>query len=137
MLNVIKKVKGESEKFKFKDKNHFLFLIANRDGDQFASLMEKRITEVELGFLSLQQNIEIPEINIIIYPFVLSIIKKCHEGNRKPKMDDFLDKVEDANFLNSLQSGVNRWIKEIKKVTKLDRDPSSGTALQEISFWLN
>lgn len=33
--------------------------------------------------------------------------------------------------------GVNRWIKEIQKVTKLDRDPSSGTALQEISFWLN
>lgn len=25
----------------------------------------------------------------------------------------------------------------ILKVTKLDRDPSSGTALQEISFWLN
>lgn len=23
------------------------------------------------------------------------------------------------------------------KVTKLDRDPSSGTAMQEISFWLN
>lgn len=23
------------------------------------------------------------------------------------------------------------------KVTKLDRDPGSGTALQEISFWLN
>lgn len=25
----------------------------------------------------------------------------------------------------------------MKQVTKLDRDPSSGTALQEISFWLN
>lgn len=37
----------------------------------------------------------------------------------------------------NLFSGVNRWIKEIQKVTKLDRDPSSGTALQEISFWLN
>ena len=32
---------------------------------------------------------------------------------------------------------VNKWIREIQKVTKLDRDPSSGTALQEISFWLN
>jgi dynein heavy chain 1 len=36
-----------------------------------------------------------------------------------------------------LQNGVNRWIREIQKVTKLDRDPSSGNALQEISFWLN
>jgi hypothetical protein len=25
----------------------------------------------------------------------------------------------------------------VDQVTKLDRDPSSGTALQEISFWLN
>ena len=32
---------------------------------------------------------------------------------------------------------MNKWIREIQKVTKLDRDPSSGTALQEISFWLN
>lgn len=28
-------------------------------------------------------------------------------------------------------------LKLIFQVTKLDRDPSSGTALQEISFWLN
>ena len=32
---------------------------------------------------------------------------------------------------------VNKWIYEMQKVTKLDRDPSSGKALQEISFWLN
>lgn len=25
----------------------------------------------------------------------------------------------------------------MQKVTKLDRDPASGTAMQEISFWLN
>lgn len=48
-----------------------------------------------------------------------------------------LIQVEDSTFLNQLQTGVNRWIREIQKVTKLDRDPSSGTALQEISFWLN
>lgn len=45
--------------------------------------------------------------------------------------------VDDSSVLNALQQGVNRWVKEIQKVTKLDRDPSSGTTLQEISFWLN
>ena len=109
----------------------------NSTSDQFASLMEKRIAEVEMGFLHLQQNIEIPEINIVIHPIVLQMIKKCNEENRKPRVDDFSDRVEDTNFLNQLQSGVSRWIREIKKVTKLDRDPSTGTALQEISFWLN
>ena len=31
---------------------------------------------------------------------------------------------------------MKEWIREIQKVTKLNRDPSSSTALQEISFWL-
>lgn len=105
--------------------------------DQFASQMEKKIAEVEMGFLHLQQNIEIPEINVPINPIILQMIQKCNEEGRKPRVDDFTDRVEDTNFLNALQSGVSRWIREIKKVTKLDRDPSTGTALQEISFWLN
>ena len=91
-------------------------------GDQATSLMEKKIAEVEMGFLHLQQNIEIPEINLIIHPIIIQMIKKCQEENRKPKVDDFANKVEDTNFLNQLQSGVSRWIREIKKVTKLDRD---------------
>ena len=85
-------------------------------GDQFATQMEKKIAEVEMGLLHLQQNIEIPEINLVIHPSVLQIIRKCSDENRKAKVDDFTDKVDDTNFLNQLQSGVNRWIREIKKV---------------------
>ncbi len=32
---------------------------------------------------------------------------------------------------------MSKWIREIQKVTKLDRDPASGTTMQEVSFWLN
>ncbi|XP_033735277.1 cytoplasmic dynein 1 heavy chain 1-like isoform X2 [Pecten maximus] len=110
---------------------------AERDGDKMAPTVEKKISELEMGLLHLQQNIDIPEITLSIHQVVSSVIKKCGEENKKPKVEDFGDKVEDAQFLNALQSGVNRWIKEIQKVTKLDRDPASGTALQEISFWLN
>ncbi len=104
-------------------------------GDQFAVQIEKKMAEVEMGLLHLQQNIEIPEIVIAINPVVLQIIGKCLEAGRKPRVDDFTTLVKDTNFLNSLQADVNGWIREIKKVTKLERDPSSGTALQEISFW--
>lgn len=45
--------------------------------------------------------------------------------------------MDDSSFLNALQQGVNRWIKEIQKVTKLERDPTSGTTLQEVNFWVN
>ncbi|CAH1114572.1 unnamed protein product [Psylliodes chrysocephalus] len=110
---------------------------ADRDGDKMAPAVEKTIAELEMGLLHLQQNIDIPEITLQVHPYVASLIKQCADEGRKPKVADFSDKVDDSNFLNQLQHGVNRWIKEIQKVTKLDRDPSSGTALQEISFWLN
>ncbi|KAK3912297.1 Dynein heavy chain, cytoplasmic [Frankliniella fusca] len=110
---------------------------ADRDGDKMAPSVEKKMAELEMGLLHLQQNIDIPEISLQIHPVVLAVIKQCAEEGRKPRVADFGDRVEDSTFLNQLQTGVNRWIKEIQKVTKLDRDPSSGTALQEISFWLN
>ncbi|KAG1662035.1 Dynein heavy chain, cytoplasmic [Nymphon striatum] len=110
---------------------------ADRDGDKMAPSVEKKIAELEMGLLHLQQNIDIPEITLQIQPVVASIIKKCQDEGTKANVNEFGDKVEDSTFLNQLQNGVNRWIREIQKVTKLDRDPSSGTALQEISFWLN
>ncbi|XP_078516318.1 cytoplasmic dynein 1 heavy chain 1 [Lissotriton helveticus] len=110
---------------------------ADRDGDKMAPSVEKKIAELEMGLLHLQQNIEIPEISLPIHPNITNVAKQCYEHGDKPKVTDFGDKVEDPTFLNQLQSGVNRWIREIQKVTKLDRDPASGTALQEISFWLN
>lgn len=103
---------------------------ADRDGDKMAPSVEKKLAELEMGLLHLQQNIDIPEITLIAHTLVNSVIRKCADENRKAKVADFGDKVEDSSFLNQLQNGVNRWIKEIKKVTKLDRDPSSGTALQ-------
>ncbi|KAK1158695.1 cytoplasmic dynein 1 heavy chain 1 isoform X1 [Acipenser oxyrinchus oxyrinchus] len=110
---------------------------ADRDGDKMAPSVEKKIAELEMGLLHLQQNIEIPEISLLIHPIITNVAKQSYERGDKPKVTDFADKVEDPTFLNQLQSGVNRWIREIQKVTKLDRDPASGTALQEISFWLN
>ena len=81
-----------------------------------APAVEKKIVDLEMGLLHLQQNIDIPEISLPIHQTVSSVIKKCAEEGRKPKVEDFGDKVEDAQFLNALQSGVNRWIREIQKV---------------------
>ena len=110
---------------------------ADREGDKMAASMEKKIAELEMGLLHLQQNIDIPEITLTVHPFVSQVIKKANDCGIKPKVADFCEKVEDSTFLNALQNQVSKWIREIQKVTKLDRDPSSGTALQEISFWLN
>jgi dynein heavy chain 1 len=45
--------------------------------------------------------------------------------------------LQDSTFLNNLQSTVNAWIKSIQSITKMSRDTESGTATQEINFWLS
>jgi dynein heavy chain 1 len=43
------------------------------------------------------------------------------------------------DFLHALQSAVNIWIRDIQKVTKLERIekmPTTGETNQEIKFWL-
>ena len=81
-----------------------------------APSVEKKIEELELGLLHLQQNIDIPEINLTVHPMVAAMIKKCSDEGRKPKVVDFGDKAEDASFLNALHNCVNRWTAEIQKV---------------------
>lgn len=81
-----------------------------------APSVEKKMAELEMGLLHLQQNIDIPEITLAVHPAVASVIKRAAEEGRKPKVADFGSKVEDSTFLNALQNGVNRWIKEIQKV---------------------
>lgn len=95
--------------------NHCVFF---RDGDKMAPSVEKKIAELEMGLLHLQQNIEIPEISLPIHATITNVAKQCYERGEKPKVTDFGEKAEDPLFLNQLQSGVNRWIREIQKVKK-------------------
>ncbi|VDN07087.1 unnamed protein product [Thelazia callipaeda] len=108
-----------------------------RDGDKLALSVEKHLSEVEVALLHMQQNIDIPEINLMINPVIQSTIQQAAEKGRKARVADLGSLVENSGFLNTLQKGVNRWVKEIQKVTKLDRDAGSGTSLQEMTFWLN
>ncbi|RXG70211.1 Cytoplasmic dynein 1 heavy chain 1, partial [Armadillidium vulgare] len=87
-----------------------------RDGDKMAPSVEKKIAELEMGLLHLQQNIDIPEISLPIHPIVAQVIKRCADEGTRPKLEDFGDKVEDTLFLNQLTSGVARWIREIQKL---------------------
>ncbi|KAF9438119.1 hypothetical protein BGZ76_009650 [Entomortierella beljakovae] len=110
----------------------------DKDGKMGIPMAKKKIAELELSLLHLQQNVEIPEISLNIHPVVQRAIDQCREEGRRVTVDA-LDSAyfSDSTFLNKLQGDVNGWIKEIQKVTKLSRDPASGTAIQEINFWLS
>ncbi|RFU30184.1 hypothetical protein B7463_g6181, partial [Scytalidium lignicola] len=99
---------------------------------------KKKIAELELSLLHLQQNIEIPELILPLHPIVQNALEEASARNVKPSVEFVPGTlIQDSTFLNNLQSTVNGWIKSIQTITKMSRDPTSGTATQEINFWLS
>ncbi|KAL8276643.1 hypothetical protein RQP46_010992 [Phenoliferia psychrophenolica] len=98
----------------------------------------KKFAELELSLLHLQQNVEIPEIVLSFHPAISSAIVAAKSANHRPSVESIEPSLlSDTAFLNKLQGEVNNWIKEIQNVTKLNRDVASGTASQEVNFWLS
>lgn len=86
---------------------------------------------------AVQQNVEIPDIVLSIHPTIASAVAQASASGTRASVD-LVDPslLSDSAFLNKLQSEVNSWVKEIQTVTKLSRDVASGTASQEVNFWL-
>ncbi|KAF5382234.1 hypothetical protein D9757_008925 [Collybiopsis confluens] len=101
-------------------------------------LTKKKFAELELSLLHLQQNVEIPETHLVIHPVIQKAIDTASTAGARPNISFIPPKtLSDSTFLNTLHAHVNSWIKSIQAVTKLTRDVSSGTASQEINFWLS
>lgn len=101
-------------------------------------MTKKKFAELELSLLHLQQNVEIPETHLVIHPAIQRTVEVAASTNKRPNISDLPPKLlNDSSFLNTLHAHVNSWIKAIQGVTKLTRDVSSGTASQEINFWLS
>ncbi|KAJ7210662.1 dynein heavy chain [Mycena haematopus] len=101
-------------------------------------MTKKKFAELELSLLHLQQNVEIPETNLVIHNSIQRAVEQAQAAGTRPSINDLPPKLlNDSTFLNSLHANVNSWIKSIQAVTKLTRDVTSGTASQEINFWLS
>ncbi|KAJ1798747.1 dynein heavy chain, partial [Coemansia sp. RSA 2399] len=101
-------------------------------------MTKKKLAELELSLLHLQQNMDIPEVALNIHPAIARAVDACRRQGVRTTVDAIGPTLlADSGFLNQLQGDVNGWIKEIQKVSKLDRDPGSGTTSQEINFWLS
>jgi dynein heavy chain 1, cytosolic len=99
---------------------------------------KKKMAELELALSYLQQNIEIPELSLPLQAVVQAAIDEAVSRGSKSTVDDIpAALLGDSQFLNSLQATVNSWIKSIQAITKLSRDADSGSAKQEINFWLS
>lgn len=102
------------------------------------SAAKKKMTELGLSLQHLKQNVEIPELLLPLHPFIQNALETAEERNAKPSPELLPAAIlTDSSFLNGLQATVNGWIKSIRNITKTTRDPSTGTATQEINFWLS
>ncbi|KAI0344163.1 cytoplasmic dynein heavy chain 1 [Trametopsis cervina] len=113
---------------------------SGKDGDAKMGIpmTKKKFAELELSLLHLQQNVEIPETHLIIHPIIQRAVEQARTAGSRPGLSDVPPRLlNDSSFLNALHNNVNSWIKSIQTVTKLNRDVSSGTASQEINFWLS
>nr|CDI53148.1 cytoplasmic dynein heavy chain 1 [Melanopsichium pennsylvanicum 4] len=102
-------------------------------------MAKRKFAELELSLFHLQQNVDIPEISLNIHPVVRAAVDRCHLTTTRVSVEavEPASLLQDSSFLNKLQSDVNSWVKEVQTITKLDRSVASGTASQEINFWLS
>jgi dynein heavy chain 1 len=117
---------------------------ADVDAKTGIPVTKKRLNDLELSLLHLQQNVDIPEISLTFHSIVQNVLDEAEANNNRPSIDGIPQNLlQDSTFLNRLQANVNTWIKSIQGITKLTRDPSSNanqefsTASQEVNFWLS
>lgn len=108
------------------------------DGKTGVPATKKKIAELELSLLHLQQNIDIPELHMQLHPEVEAAIHEAYRRGSKPSTEYISPAVlDDSRFTNEIQSTVNGWIKSIQAITGMSRDVAGGSAAQEINFWLS
>ena len=111
---------------------------ADVEGKTGISGAKRKLAELELSLLHLQQNVEIPDLVLAIPDVIQEALSTATLENMKPSIDLIpAGLLADSRFLNDLQNTVNVWIKSIQAITKLSRDPDSGSATQEIKYWLS
>jgi dynein heavy chain 1, cytosolic len=104
---------------------------------------KRRIAELEMSLLHLQQNTDIPLIHLPVHEVVMTVIHDAEAQGVAPSISLIPAHVlENTTVLNSVQNHVNNWIKAIQQITKHTKESKDvplgqATAAQEINFWLS
>ncbi|RMZ84735.1 hypothetical protein DV737_g982, partial [Chaetothyriales sp. CBS 132003] len=98
----------------------------------------RRLGELEMSLLHLQQNTDIPMVHLAVHPVVTTALQEAAAEGKQPSLHMIPSHtLEDFHVLNGVQASVNSWVQSIKDVTKLVDASECGSAGQEISFWLS
>lgn len=99
---------------------------------------KKRIAELEMSLLHLQQNTEIPIVQLPLHEVVRAALAEAEAQGKRPSVQLIpQETLENTIVLNSVQNNVNGWIRAIQAITKLSKDADFDSAAQEINFWIS
>ncbi len=108
----------------------------SKEGDlAISKIVSGKLGELEVELLRSQQSVDIPLITLVIEKRIAEFVKKQKELGKTPLASDLGALVTDKGFLGALNDCLKEWRKAIMQVTKLTRDVSSGSTLQEVNFW--
>jgi len=80
------------------------------------------------------QNLEIPEIELMIDPEIIAQAERCKQKGIKMSEEDFGALASSPEFINRLENCVKQWLRDISRVTLMKYDLANGTVSQEIMF---
>jgi len=83
--------------------------------------VNQKMAELEHSLFSCKQEVQIEQVELPIHPEIQKAAEKAESQGKIIQVEDLGQIANDREFLNALQSGVNVWIKNIQKVTKLER----------------
>ena len=96
-------------------------------------MAKRKFAELQVSLSQLQESLDIPVVTLSIHPAILNAVATCPNQ----PIEAIGELVNDSTFLNAIQSNVNSWIKEVQKLSTLDRDIKEGSSSQELGFWIN
>lgn len=103
------------------------------DSSNSINITKKKFNELSLSLQHLQQRIQVPDLIEGTHPKVLELLQIEDEELKASTIDTL---ITDSTFLNELTNAVNKWIKQIQAITKLNHNPFDGNSIiEEIHFW--
>ncbi|KAG0688549.1 hypothetical protein C6P40_000845 [Pichia californica] len=94
-----------------------------------------RIKNLLIDVQGLHQTIQTPQLLSNISTAIQNLLDENEGLEITQILENNTELINDVHFLNSLQSLVNTWVKQIKNIIQLDHNPTDGTIQDEIIFW--
>ena len=115
----------------------FNTLKRNDFGEEGEFTFSKYVADLDTALVQYEQNLEIPNVQIVFPPFLIEAAEKCRAASSLLSSSELgWDDLPSKEMEDELKSLVNQWSASIQRLTDHSRDVKQGTVLQEVNYWI-